>query len=71
MSPSPRKLGNNGPEVPAIGLGLMGMGFPIYGALPSDEERFAVLDAAHRLGATFWDTSEYVGQRSIPLHIQL
>ncbi|VUC26085.1 unnamed protein product [Clonostachys rosea] len=56
-----RKLGKNGPEVPAVGLGLMGIGFPIYGPLPPDEERLALLDRAHELGATFWDTSDKYG----------
>ncbi|KAH8891964.1 putative aldo/keto reductase, partial [Thozetella sp. PMI_491] len=55
-----RRLGQNGPLVPALGLGLMGMSI-MYGSAPSDEERFAVLDSAIALGATFWDTSDYYG----------
>jgi aryl-alcohol dehydrogenase-like predicted oxidoreductase len=51
-------LGMNGPQVPAIGFGLMGMSYAPYGSIPSDEERFALLDRAVELGATFWDTSE-------------
>jgi aryl-alcohol dehydrogenase-like predicted oxidoreductase len=53
-----RKLGKDGPSVPALGFGLMGLSM-VYGTAPSDEERFAVLDRAVELGATFWDTSEY------------
>jgi hypothetical protein len=52
-----RKLGKNGPLVPALGLGLMGMSM-LYGTAPSDEERFKVLDRAVELGATSWDSSE-------------
>ncbi len=35
-------------------MGLAG----VYGAPPSDEERFKVLDRAVELGETFWDTAE-------------
>lgn len=44
--------------VPALGLGLMGMSHGTYGTIPSDDERFALLDRAVELGETFWDTSE-------------
>lgn len=53
-----RKLGQNGPNVSALGLGLMGIGYPIYGAPPTDDDRFKLLDRAHELGATFWDTAK-------------
>jgi len=52
-----RKLGKNGPRVPALGFGLMVMAGG-YGTPPSDEERFQILDRAVELGETFWDTSE-------------
>lgn len=52
-----RQLGKNGPSIPALGLGLMGLS-GAYGNIPSDEERFRFLDRAHELGATFWDSSE-------------
>ncbi|RLM00061.1 hypothetical protein CFD26_103030 [Aspergillus turcosus] len=56
-----RQLGKNGPTVPALGLGLMGMSFWVYGSIASDEERFKVLDRAVELGETFWDTSDLYG----------
>ncbi|KAK1752349.1 Aldo/keto reductase [Echria macrotheca] len=56
-----RKLGKNGPLVPAIGYGMMGLSYTVYGAFPSDEERFAILDRAHELGARFWDSSDLYG----------
>jgi aryl-alcohol dehydrogenase-like predicted oxidoreductase len=55
-----RALGRNGPLVPGLGFGLISLSYPTYGTLPPDEERFAVLDRAFELGATFWDTAEYV-----------
>lgn len=51
-------LGKNGPSVPVLGFGLMGLSYDTYGSVPPDEERFALLDRACELGATFWDSSE-------------
>ncbi|KAK8128773.1 NADP-dependent oxidoreductase domain-containing protein [Apiospora sp. TS-2023a] len=63
MSSAPifRTLGRNGPKVPALGFGLMLIGAPAYGAVPADKDRFAILDKALELGATFWDTSDLYG----------
>ncbi|KAH6682220.1 putative aldo-keto reductase [Plectosphaerella plurivora] len=61
MSTPLRALGRNGPLVPALGFGLMSLSHATYGTLPSDEERFAVLDRAFEIGATFWDTADLYG----------
>src|SRR5271156_2135060 len=54
-----RKLGSQGLEVPAIGLGCMGMS-QSYG--PADEsESIATLHRAIELGCTFFDTAENYG----------
>ncbi|KAK4448052.1 NADP-dependent oxidoreductase domain-containing protein [Podospora aff. communis PSN243] len=63
--PSPtiplRQLGHNGPMIPQLGFGTMGLTYDAYGSVPSDEERFAVLDRAYEIGARFWDTSDLYG----------
>ncbi|KLU85160.1 hypothetical protein MAPG_04190 [Magnaporthiopsis poae ATCC 64411] len=55
-----RRLGKNGPEVAAIGFGLMGLSWG-YGAVGSDEERLKVLDRAWEIGATNWDSANIYG----------
>lgn len=55
-----RTLGKNGPEVTAIGAGLMSLGHA-YGPAGSDEERFAYLDSLHAMGEVFWDNADIYG----------
>ncbi len=54
-----RRLGRDGPEVSAIGLGCMGMS-EFYGA-GSDEESIATIHHALDRGVTFLDTADMYG----------
>jgi aryl-alcohol dehydrogenase-like predicted oxidoreductase len=54
-----RKLGRNGPQVSALGLGCMGMSFA-YGPT-DDEESLRVLHRYLELGGNFLDTAEIYG----------
>src|SRR5262249_57700331 len=59
MTLSRRRLGSQGLEVSALGLGCMGMS-QSYG--PADEgEAIATLQRAIELGCTFFDTAENYG----------
>jgi aryl-alcohol dehydrogenase-like predicted oxidoreductase len=53
------KLGSQGLQVPAIGLGCMGMS-DFYGS-SSEAQNLSVLERAANLGCTFWDTSDIYG----------
>lgn len=53
-------LGRNGPQVPALGFGLMGLS-SFYGVPTPDEERFKLLDRVHELGCTHWDSAALYG----------
>ena len=55
-----RKLGKNGPEVSALGLGCMGMSFS-YGPPHDEKEMIAVIHKAVDLGINFFDTAEVYG----------
>ncbi|KAL4902681.1 hypothetical protein BDW74DRAFT_158313 [Aspergillus multicolor] len=55
-----RPLGKDGPQVPRLGFGTMGLS-AFYGPTKPDEERLAVLDKAYELGETFWDTAMLYG----------
>jgi aryl-alcohol dehydrogenase-like predicted oxidoreductase len=54
-----RKLGRNGPEVSAVGLGCMGMSIS-YGE-PNDEESIATMHRAAELGVNLLVTSDAYG----------
>ena len=55
-----RKIGNQGFEVSAIGLGCMGMSFS-YAPFPSESDSIALLHKAVEEGITFFDTAEVYG----------
>jgi aryl-alcohol dehydrogenase-like predicted oxidoreductase len=57
---SKRKLGKQGLEVSAIGLGCMGMSFG-YGPPADKQEMIALIRAAVEHGVTFFDTAEVYG----------
>jgi len=54
-----RRLGRNGPEVPALGLGCMGMSIS-YG-VPDDTESIATMHRAFELGCNLLVTSDAYG----------
>jgi len=55
-----RKLGKNGPEVSALGLGCMGMS-TAYGPPADKKEMISLIRAAVDRGITFFDTAEAYG----------
>src|SRR5579863_8580336 len=55
-----RKLGKNGLEVSALGLGCMGMSFS-YGPPKDKQEMISLLRTAVERGITFFDTAEVYG----------
>lgn len=55
-----RILGNNGPEVSALGLGCMGLSFG-YGPATNKKDAIKLIRAAFDAGVTFFDTAECYG----------
>ena len=56
-----RKLGNNGLEVSALGLGCMGLTFG-YGPATNEKDAVHLIQKAYDLGITFFDTAEAYSQ---------
>jgi aryl-alcohol dehydrogenase-like predicted oxidoreductase len=55
-----RKLGQNGPEVSALGLGCMGLNFG-YGTVTDKSDAVKLIRVAFEEGVTFFDTAEAYG----------
>src|SRR5690349_24684851 len=55
-----RKLGKQGLEVSAIGLGCMGMSFS-YAPFPPKEDSINLIRKAVEMGVNFFDTAEAYG----------
>ena len=60
MAMQKRKLGNEGLEVSAIGLGCMGMSFSYY-PFPEKDDAINLLRKSVEQGVTFFDTAEVYG----------
>src|SRR5438477_6863853 len=63
MNMQKRKLGNEGLEVSAIGLGCMGMSFG-YAPFPLKEDSINLIHKAVEMGVNFFDTAEVYGPYS-------
>jgi aryl-alcohol dehydrogenase-like predicted oxidoreductase len=55
-----RKLGNQGLEVSALGLGCMGLNFG-YGTITDKQEAIKLIRKAYELGVSLFDTAEVYG----------
>ncbi|KAF2836217.1 aldo/keto reductase [Patellaria atrata CBS 101060] len=55
-----RVMGRNGPEIPALGFGMMGLS-SFYGVPTLDEDRFKLLDRVYELGCVHWDSAALYG----------
>jgi len=55
-----KRMGRNGPLVPVLGFGAMGLS-AFYGKTGEDFERFNILDRAYELGVRHWDTADMYG----------
>lgn len=55
------QLGSNGPLLPSIGLGCMGLGGRYERDETHDQEAIALIEAAYDLGVCFFDTAEVYG----------
>ena len=55
-----RKLGTNGPEVSALGLGCMGLSYG-YGPATDKQDAINLIRSAYESGVTFFDTAEVYG----------
>lgn len=55
-----RQLGKDGPQVTALGFGLMGLSI-FYGKKQSDEDRLKFLDYVYEAGEVNWDSSDVYG----------
>jgi aryl-alcohol dehydrogenase-like predicted oxidoreductase len=62
MAMKKRRLGKNGPELSALGLGCMGMS-EFYGPR-DDKESIATIHAALDAGVNFLDTADVYGPRT-------
>jgi aryl-alcohol dehydrogenase-like predicted oxidoreductase len=60
-----RQLGVNGPQVTALGFGVMGLSFAFYGKPLPEEEQLKFLDRAFEMGQVNWDTADVYGDSEI------